>query len=255
MVSLGMYTVPIKRCHKPWQPRSVWAKPDFDRGTTMSHSDQLLDRITDLACSFQLNPGPALAYARQLPDLGSFVPPHCLPHVGWYAVPNESAMARVLFPWVTNPADQHCTALAHAQARLGDDFNSCYTPNGVSPSCLNRHPRTAEMLSRIIGQQGGSDIIVVAAQLGPGHQGESTANVQYTANECGMDAVSVGSILACRSNQLQPCFGMDCGGDIFRPYGTPGIPFYRYRGGRIEFGTSPNNCRDPESGVATIFVR
>jgi hypothetical protein len=217
---------------------------------------QLVVQIRKMAQEFGLDGSCALQYARNLPDPKVFVPKSHLPFVGWYAIPSEGAMAMKLYRRVSDPREQHCLALRHVHAHLEPKFYSWYDTARVTPICLNRCPRTESFMARIAQQQPG-DILIVAAQLGEAHTGESVANTLYAHNECGIDAVAFGSILMNRPCRcLTPCFGMDCAGDDFMPDGMAGSPFYRYRGGRIEFGagSAHQSCHDRTSGVATMYV-
>ncbi|MFA5023107.1 MAG: hypothetical protein WC537_02480, partial [Candidatus Paceibacterota bacterium] len=69
------------------------------------------EQIMAIAKLFGLDPAQALEYAKNLPDLATFVPEKALPYVGWFAVPSLSAAFAKLFPDIKDQATQYCKAI------------------------------------------------------------------------------------------------------------------------------------------------
>lgn len=98
---------------------------------------------------------------------------------GWFAVPSVDGLARRKFPEVTDPAEKYCRACKFALRELhsmlskidGLGFHN-YRPEQIVPDRFWRTKRTALMLAEISKQQYG-DILLIPAQFGLLHRGES----------------------------------------------------------------------------------
>ncbi|MEK7646807.1 MAG: hypothetical protein AAB378_00325 [Patescibacteria group bacterium] len=205
----------------------------------------IADQIKALAKIFDLDPSQALANARNLPALPEGAE-------GWFAIPSVDALGSKHFPEVTDPAEKYCQVvkLVHAKIVASRSFYN-YREGQITPTQLRVHARTAEALKSLaLTQKGdpsidsGQAILIVAAQLGMRHRGKSVRRARevFVGNEFGLGSLAVGSIVLIHPERLVRWeeLDMDCSGDEFSPEADGGFsrsPFFRFDGGRVEFGT------------------
>ncbi|OGM95542.1 hypothetical protein A2532_00480 [Candidatus Wolfebacteria bacterium RIFOXYD2_FULL_48_11] len=174
-------------------------------------------QIVAIADIFKLDPVHALEFAKNLPELRSFVPKDALEWTGWFAIPSIDALATRFFPEVTDPAEKYCRAimLIHEKLAATRSFYNC-REGQIDKEHLQMHVRTVAAIETIQEAQKG-DIMVIAAQLGMRHRGRSgrRAREVFSANEFGLSSLMVGSIALAhperfvRSEELD----IDCAGD------------------------------------------
>jgi hypothetical protein len=213
------------------------------------------EQIAAIAEITGLDPASALEYAKSLPELPEGAE-------GWFAVANPAALARKHFPEVTVLAAQHCRTIRFALDKIKDSrsfYN--YREDEITSEQLRRHTRTVQMLEQISETQQGSDILIIACQLGMRHRGKSVRRARETfmVNEFGMDSL-IGAFIALthperfvRSDELD----MDLPGDEFREAGDGEFgraPCLSFDDDRVEFGTSDVGSVDENYGSASVFV-
>lgn len=195
-----------------------------------------------------------LDYAARLPELPEGAE-------GWFAIPSVGALARAHFHEVMDPAEQYCQAilLVLAQIKASRPFYN-YRDGQIDTKHLRMHARTAQAMERIIEVQTG-DILIVAAQLGLRHRGNSTrrARETFVTNEYGLGSLAVGSIALThperyvRWEQLHT----DCAGDEFDPKadGVFGCALCLYfRGDGVGFVTDDVDGPTARFGSASGFL-
>ena len=117
-----------------------------------------------------------------------------------------------------------------------------------------------EALAQITEVQRG-DILIVAAQLGLNHRGESVrrAREKFVAGEFGLGSLIVGSIILThperfvRWEQLH----VDCAGDEFFPEADgkfDNAPFFSFSDGKVEFYTDWVSSTSALFGSASGFL-
>lgn len=196
----------------------------------------IVDQIKVIAKIFGLDSSQALEFAKNLPDLKSFVPESVLPWVGWFAIPSVDALANRFFPEVVDPAERYCRAILLTHEKLGVS-RMFRNYREIDAKHLRMHVRTANALTIIQERQKGG-ILIMAAQLGMGHRGRSTRRARevFVVNEFGL-----GSVMGCsialthperfvRSTELD----MDLPGDEFSPDGS--APVLGFSVDRLRFG-------------------
>jgi hypothetical protein len=196
----------------------------------------IADQVNALAEIFGLDPKRTLEFAKNLPELPDSAE-------GWFAIPTVDALAAKHFPEVTDPADKYCRAvqLVHAEIAGSRKFYN-WRYSEVTPNRLRVHARTVHALDLIAENQPG-DILIVAAQLGMRHRGESVrrARETFTSGEFGLGSLAVGSIVLVHPERLVRWeeLDMDCSGDEFVPDAARGFdraPYFEFLGGEVEFG-------------------
>jgi hypothetical protein len=138
----------------------------------------LVEQIQSLASAFGLDPVLALAYAANLPPLPDGAE-------AWFAVVNDDL-----------PVDRHRSAAARVLQKLTQ--LGIYGPYTESDTVgLETVPRTNYKFGTVDDQQGWSQILIVAAQLGRRHAGRSVnrAEALLTESEYGLTVAQVGSIV------------------------------------------------------------
>ena len=213
------------------------------------------EQINILARILELDPIQALEYAKNLPQLPEGAE-------GWFAVPSVDALVKKYFPEVTDPADKYCRAvqLVHQKIAESRSFYN-YREGQITPAQLRVSARTAHSLNLIAEKQPGSDILIIAAQLGIGHRGRSVRRARevFVVNEFGLNSLSGNSILLVHPERLVRWedLGMDYPGDEFAPETdgdfseAPGVDF---SDGRVGFGTVLVGDPDGHFGSASGFL-
>ncbi len=223
------------------------------------------DQIAKIAEVFDLDPEDAYTYASRLPRLSSFVPADVLEHVGWFAVPTVSALARRHFPNAGGSQEKFCQAtklvLEMVTRRL--HLQVMRAENEFKTEYLQRATITERCFAELGDQQPGG-ICIVAGQLGVVHRGRKVryARKCFVANEFGLDTIGVGSIVLVHPELFASAgqLGIDCSGDEFKPsYGGKDHPYdcagrFIRPENRFEHNSSWTGAFHIRTGSATAFV-
>jgi hypothetical protein len=200
------------------------------------------EQIITLVDAFGLSGAKALEYSRRLPDLKDFVPEKAQSYVGWFAFPKNATREQVL--------------AKIAEAR------TFYNYRASQMNRFRRHMRTEMFINTLADQQNNSDILLVAAQLGLFHRGESTrrADELFVPNEFGLDTVIGGSVTLTHSTRFVRWeqLHMDLPGDQFDDPDSA-VRFDRaaylyWGGGGLEFGTGHVGNTNGLFGSASGFL-
>ncbi len=213
------------------------------------------EQITGLAKILGLDPTSALAFAKNLPALPEGAE-------GWFAIPSTVALAAKLFPNLTDPAEQNFAgvSLILSMVAASRDFSD-YLLGPIETTQLRVATRTAGALVQITEAQDMSDILIIAAQFGLLHRGESVRRAREVmdANQFGLGALAVGSMLLTHPERLQhyDYLWIDCAGDEFSP-GPDGefgsVPCFNFSHGRVEFDTCSISDSSAYCGSASAFL-
>jgi hypothetical protein len=192
------------------------------------------------SCLRELFPG--LGYANQ--DLlartekgGVELPQHA---EGWFAIPN----------WTKNPAVFGATYSEAVQKVLdtikqsrGELYN--YREGQIDEKHLRQSAHSQKFWQDISEAQCNGDILIVAAQFGLRHRGRSVRRARevFQTNEFGLGAFANGIMILSHAERLMHYddLWIDCSGDEFDDPDDDvrfdHAPFFRFRGGKVEFGT------------------
>ena len=180
------------------------------------------EQIVALAVACNLDPSRALEYVKNLPELPNGAE-------GWFAIPSVDAIAMRHFPKIADPAERYCHAVQFVLGKIAESrsfYN--YREGQITPAYLTRSDRTAQALTSIAAVQG-SDILIVAAQLGLRHRGRSVRRARevFVPSEFGLGSLEVGSIVLTHPERLVRWeeLQMDLAGDEFLgAVGEPSAP-------------------------------
>ncbi len=160
------------------------------------------------------------------------LPPHA---EGYFAIPRWEKIASTY-----NAAVEKILAVL-SETRNGKFHN--YRKGQLGPDRLRQHVRTVTMLQTLGDQQQGHDILVVPSQFGLRHRGRSVRRARevLTANEFGLGAFAIGSMLLTHPERLQNVndLWVDCPGDEYhdpvgdRPFSR--APCFGFSDGRLAF--------------------
>ncbi len=185
----------------------------------------IADQIKLLAEIFNLDPSPALTTVAHLPDLHSFVPKNAWPWVDWFAVISDTGLIK-LFPQIADPEERYGEGVLLVFSKIEESPNFCLKTgeNSITRRHLHRHlrlhDRTKKALAYIAQQQSG-DIMIIAAQLGMCHRGQSIRRAReiFVGNEYGLGSI-MGSSIALIHPERFTCsqvLGMNLAGDEYSP--------------------------------------
>jgi hypothetical protein len=164
-------------------------------------------------------------------------------------------------PFPLDPAEQDCAGVSLILSKIAASrrFRN-YCEGQITTAQFRVAIRTAEALAQITEVQKG-DILIIAAQLGLRHRGESVhqAREEFVANEFGLGSLIVGCVTLThperfvRWEQLH----IDCAGDEFSP-GADGkfdsAPCFRFRDGQVEFYARWVSFANARCGSASGFL-
>ena len=211
-------------------------------------------QIRAIAKIFNLDPSDALEYAKNLPERPEGAE-------GWFAIPSSEALARKHFADLTDPAEQYCAGLGLMYAKIATSrlfYNHC--EGKITAVRLRLVIRTAEALAKIAETQNG-DILIIAAQLGFHHRGESVrlARDKFVANEFGLGSLALGSITLTHPRRFVSMekLNMNCPGDEFRSVSDGDFdkaPFFAFYDGWFRFGTDRVGYACEDYGSASGFL-
>jgi len=202
-------------------------------------------QIKALAQNLNLDPTQALEYAKNLPDMKSFVPEDARKWTGWFAIPSETDPRKNL----------HAIKHTYEKIAASRNFNPCVE---LTSDCYRMNARTAQALKHISKYQPG-DILIIAAQLGMQHRGlsDSWARKAYAENEFGLDPLAVGSIVLNHPNRLVRSeeLGMICSGADFDDSNDGDArfdhaPVIYFDNDRVEFAVA--DCTDAFSYFGSV---
>ena len=218
-------------------------------------------QIKNLAEIFDLDPRPALAFAKELPAL-----PECAE--GWFVRPATEALRRNYFPQVKDPDKWHChgieTVLLKIQERreLNNQLHN-RLERVITTKQLRIHPRTADFLDQIAQVQKG-DIHIIAAQLGRLYCEEtvSVARSSFSGNEFGLDSITVGSIILTNPKRFvgRDALYLFCAGEesvyLSEFKNCPSFDQFRFKGGigYVRYSDGSIHYKSPFYGVASGFI-
>jgi len=212
------------------------------------------EQITALAKILDLDPASALAFAESLPALPEGAE-------GWFAIPSSVALATKHFPSLTDPAEQNCAGISlilSKIAALRKFYN--HREGQITTAQLRVAIRTAEAMAQITETQKG-DILIIAAQLGLRHRGESVrrAREKFVANEFGLGSLIVGAITLTHPARLVRWEQLhtDCAGDEFSPEADGEFdfaPYFSFDGGKVKFDTYWVSDTSASFGSASGFL-
>lgn len=213
---------------------SFFAYPEIYKGPR-----EITEQIYKIAGIFDLDPRFALEFVNNINqsrqgDAQSILPSGA---EGWFAVPSLRGLNKKYFPHVSDPDEIYCKSLKLAHVKLKESRNFyAYLPGGISKERLRILPSTLRGLGQIENSQKG-DILVIPAQLGLKHRGESPslAKDTYSPNEYGLDSFSLCAILLTHPERLAGWneLGIECPGNVFDYYKSglfTHTPTYSLRG-------------------------
>ena len=156
----------------------------------------------------------------------------------WFAIPRWQAMAAT-----------YNEAVELVMEALGKQRKFANRMQGkLSAAHLRQAERSERALALVEEQQPGSDILVVAAQLGRLHRGSSArrTRVIMMGNEFGLGAFAFGCILLTHPERLATVDALmvDCGGDDYSLGGDgvyDRVPLYEYDLGGLQFSVFYND--------------
>lgn len=204
----------------------------------------LAHQIAILMERFDLLGSKALAYAENLPELPKGAE-------AWFAIPRwvkvASTYNRVLervFEEIARPPRKFYN---HRKGELGSKH-------------LRQSALTMESIAKI-GEKQPGDILIVAAQFGMRHRGRSVrrARAVFAANEFGLGAFEVGSMLITHPERLQHYkdLWIDCAGDEYAPFADgdfSNAPYFGFDDGGVKFIMYWIDIPSSNYGSASGFV-
>ncbi len=127
---------------------------------------------------------------------------------------------------------------------------------------LRQTIRSIKASQKLVGEQEGYDILTVSAQFGLLHRGHSVriARMAFATNEFGLGTFVVGIMLLTHPRRLveDDDLWIDCAGDKFAS-GADGlfvdVPCFRFRDGRLKFGTPWSVRTRSHEGSASAFLK
>jgi hypothetical protein len=218
-------------------------------------------QIKNLADIFNLDPRPALAFAKELPPLPEGAE-------GWFVRPATEALKSNYFPEVNDPDKMHCCGieivLSKIQERreLENQFHNRLVRK-ITTKQLRIHPRTADYLNQIERAQKG-DIHIMAAQLGRLYCEETVfvARSSFSGNEFGLDSITVGSIILTNPKRFagKDVLYLFCAGEesvyLSEFENCPSFDQFSFKSGigYVRYGSGSIHYKSPYYGAASGFI-
>lgn len=220
---------------------------------------ELLTRLFQDNLGIRLDATETLAYARDLPDIHSFVPEvwagrEVRRWVNWFVVPRREKIAGT-----ENEAVEKVLDL------IGKTRTFCnYRKGKLGLKYLRTSELTAEAL-QMLGEKQKGDFLLIPAQFGLVHRGRSVRRVRvvYAPNEFGLGLFIVGCMILSHPERLvcwdQLC--IYCPGDEYS-LDADGVadgvfshaPCFRFGGGEVKFVTHWFGDAGESFGSASGFV-
>lgn len=169
---------------------------------------------------------------------------------GWFAIPRWETIAASY--------DQATDRVLHVlrEAREDNFFKYLDGREILRPTSTKK-----AKFREIEREQGGHDILVVAAQFGLRHHGRSVrrANEVMPTNEFGLGAYECAVMLLTHPNRMvrQDHLNLDCPGDYFShpEFGSGQSPEFQVgEDGALLFGGGSRTGKNPRSGVVSAFL-
>lgn len=155
---------------------------------------------------------------------------------GWFAIPRWEAIA----PAYGEAVERVLAALSE---RCGGNCIN-YREGILGDRYFRQTMTTRAAIQKLGDEQKGHDLLVVAAQFGIQHRGQSVrrAREMMRFNEFGLGAFAVGIMLLTHPERLQHYddLWIDCAGDEYSPDGDgkfENSPYFGFYGGWLEFQT------------------
>jgi|GEM_PF-1736092 len=168
----------------------------------------IAEQIQKLAKIFQLDPEPALKFAKKLPPLPAGAE-------GWFAVPSLEVLIIKYGQDSDNAARKYRRAIRLVQDKIMLEWPLSSQGSMLELRLSERTKKEAELIAKV--QPG--DIQIIAAQLGIRYGGKSVAEAseQFAANEFGLGSVAVGAIILTHLERINEpgstALHMNCAGD------------------------------------------
>ena len=213
------------------------------------------EQVGSIAEIFGLDSESALEYAANLPEIPEGAE-------GWFAIPSVSALARVHFPEVDDPAEQYCYAVNLVLDKIAESRRfTNWCEDSIDTNRLRVHAHTQSALDEIEETQQ-NDILVIPAQLGMRHRGRSVRRARecFADNEFGLTSLATGAILLTHPERLISWrdLWMDCAGDEFdHPVSDvrfDGAPVFDFYDGGVGFSASWLDDAGGSCGSVSGFV-
>ena len=212
------------------------------------------EQVEMIAKNFGLDGTQAYEFIKTLPTLpeGS---------EEWFAIPKISAIRKINFPTITDPATLYCEAVKMVLGKLAEhrSFKN-YREGQITPNRLRQHSRTAEFLAQLEAEQPG-DIIIIAVQHGMKHRGESVrrARETFASNEFGLGSFALGCMTLVHPERYVRWeeLDTDCAGDEFSPDADGSFsecPRFRFGACRLEFDANVVSLAYDFFGSASAFL-
>ncbi len=196
--------------------------------------------------AFDLNPKPALAYSRHLPELPEGAE-------GWFAIPRQGAVAGTY---------EGVVGLIFSKLGRNRSFYN-YRLGKLSPEYLRRSTVATNLEQRLEEAQGG-DILLIPAQFGLRHSmyGSMRTREMFVDREFGLGVFATGAMLLTHPEreQTEHQLHVSCPGDYYCPYpeedtralATPG--FRCENNGRMYFTSSSSLFLQRGTGQVSAFL-
>lgn len=216
---------------------------------------ELLTRSFQDNLGIRLDARETIAYARDLPDLSSFVPETWAGRairrwVNWYVVPRSEKIAET-----GNEAVEKVLDLVGKTRTFHN-----YRKGAFGPKYLRLSERTAVAL-QMIGEKQKGDFLLIPAQFGLTHRGRSVRRVRvvYAPHEFGLGSFLAGCMILSHPERLVQWeqLHIDCPGDEYSPDAGGGFsraPIFNFSGGRVEFLAGWVSHANERFGSASGFV-
>jgi hypothetical protein len=182
-------------------------------------------------------------------------PPLPLGAEGWFAIPRWEKIAPTY-----NEAVQKVIDLIKWN-RNGNLLG--FRENQLGPEYLRQSQRSIKAFQKLGNRQKGYDILVVPAQSGILHRGQSVreARKSFTANEFGLGVFAVGIILLTHSKRFKEYsylyyynLGIECAGDEFNKHAVLFFDVCNYGLDMLVFEASRADDNDLHCGSASAFL-
>lgn len=184
MIFMAMTNIAFAQTANKFEIEKVKSKCEYPKSYTGPKEISL--QVLDIAKMFGLDRAQALKYSKQLPELP-------VGAEGWFAIPKLSAVAKANFPEVTDVDEQYRRALALVFEKIGNSRPyKNYLEEEIPFSNIKQTSRTVEYFKKLEEQQPG-DIIIIAAQQGKLHRGESPrfSVESFAQNEFGLNTFAL----------------------------------------------------------------
>ncbi len=179
---------------------------------------------------------------------------------GWFAFPNWRKKPQI-FGRTYNVALQ--VAFSRLSSVFQNRFKIAYGVN-IGEEYIRQLKATSECMAELIESQEDRDILVIPAQLGMLHRGQSyrraLERIEKNNQECGLGVFAFANILLTHPERLsgEGDLGVDCLGDETCPSGNGtsfnSSPSFRWNNGGVEFLFRNDDIPSPSFGAASGFL-